>query len=257
MNFNSTVESIMTTQLDTWNPDEQSLEDITRFAQDKTYDTVPVKRNGQIEALLYVAAGEIKPITHDLLLSRDTPIPDALALLSASHHPAFLVLYRQEIEGILTPSDFNKVMARSYFYNLLAQLEMLLAEHARDYFEKNLDDLVAIIKPVDKTVPQYRRKILERSKGTERKNLNLDLVHNLTLDELECLVLSNEGLRENLGFADLSHAERLFDGINDGFRRKVMHPVRLLLSDQFGIEELNQFVHQVVDLITLLEEQAG
>src|SRR5690606_14924962 len=132
-------------------------------------------------------------ITRDLLLSRDTPIPDALALLSASHHPAFLVLYGQQIEGILTPSDFNKVMTRSYFYSLFAQLEMLLAEHARNFYKKKLDDLVAVIKPDEKTVPQYRKKISERSKGAERKNLNLDLVHNLTLEELECLVRRDKG----------------------------------------------------------------
>ena len=80
-------------------------------------------------------------------------------------------------------------------------------------------------------------------------------MHNLTLEELECLVRRDKGFREKLGFTDLSHAEWLFNGINDGFRRKVMHPVRPLLSNQFGIEELNQFVHQVVGLITLLERR--
>ncbi|MBZ0299511.1 MAG: hypothetical protein K8J31_07225 [Anaerolineae bacterium] len=252
MNFISTIEGIMTSQLTTWNPDEQSLADITEYAQKNSYDTIPVKRNGQIDGLLYVVAGEIKPITHDLLLSRDTPIPDALALLSASHHPAFLVLYRQEIEGILTPSDFNKVLARSYFYNLLAQLEMLLAQHARVFYS-NTDDLVGIVKPDNKTVPQHRKTIRERHSSAERKNYNLDLVHSLMLEELECLVQKDEGFRKKLGFTDLMHAEQMFDGINSGFRRKVMHPVRPLLSDQIGIEQLNQYVHQVVDLITLLE----
>lgn len=252
MNFITTIESIMTTQLYTWNPDEQSQKDVIKYAQDKAYDTVPVRRDDRIEGLFYVATGQVKPITHDLLLTRDTPIPDALALLSGSHHPAFLVLYRQHVEGILTPSDFNKVMARSYFYNLLAQLEMLLAERGCAFYV-NEDDIVAIIKPDDKTLAQYRTKIQERSSGDEREKFKLDLVHSLMLSELQDLIFKDTKFCESLGFVDVEHAQPLFAGINNEFRRKVMHPVRPLLSDDIGIEQLSRYVHQVVELINLLE----
>jgi hypothetical protein len=252
MTFITTIESIMTTQLYTWNPDEQSKEDVVKYATDKLFDTVPVRRNGRIDGLFYVSTGQIERITHDLLLTRDTPIPDALELLSASHHPALLVLYRQQVEGILTPSDFNKVMARSYFYNLLAQLEMRLADHVRAFY-RDENQLVAIIKPNDKTVPQYRKKIRERSSSDERKKYALDLIHSLMLSELQDLIFKDVPFCERLGFVNLEQAQRLFTGINDEFRRKVMHPTRPLLSDTIGIEQLSQYFHQVVELINLLE----
>lgn len=250
MEFITTVSGIMTTQLYKWDVDKQSQDEVIAYAQEKSYDTVPVAKGDNIHGLFYVDKGEIKPITHDLLLTRDTPIPDALTLLCDSQHPALLVLYRQKIEGIITPSDFNKVLARSYFYNLLAQLEMLLAIHARKHYPKT-DDIVALIKGDGDTVSQYRKTIEKRSKGAERNKLNLDLVHNLFLWELESLVRKDEDFREYLAFTDLPQVERLFEGINGDFRRKVMHPTRPLLSDGDGIKELNQYVHQVVELIDL------
>ena len=252
MSLITTVEGIMSTQMYVWNPDEQSKDQVISHAIKETYDTVPVKQNGQINGLLYISTGEIKPIRHDVLLSRDTLIPDALTILSSSHHPALLVLHGQQIDGILTPSDFNKVMARSYFYHLLAWYEMLISEKTRQFYTDQ-NEIIELIRPPEKTLAQYRKKVRERSKSAERNNLNLDLIHNLTLDELESAVLNDSVFCLSLGFKDINHAEHLVDGVNAGFRRKVMHPTRLMLSDDFGIDELNQYVHQVVELIDVLE----
>lgn len=253
MEFITTVEGIMSTNLLLWDGTRRTKNEVVTEAAKKAYDTVPVCRTGRIDGLLYVATGRTRKITHDLLLSRDTPIRDALEILSASPHLSLLVLYRQKIEGIVTPSDFNKVLARSYFYNLLAQYEMLLAEHARRHYI-DLNVMVVLLKPEDKTVPQYRKKIRERSSSAESANYAIDLIHNLYLEELESLILKDESFRSRLGFTDLGHAERLLNGINNGFRRKVMHPTRPLLSDTLGIEQLNIYVNQVAELVRLLSK---
>jgi hypothetical protein len=253
MTFITTIVGIMTAPIFVWNPDEQSEDELIAYAHDKTYDTVPIRRNGRFEGLFHVETRAVKPITHDLLITRDTPIHDGLDFLSNSQHPSLLVLYRQHIEGIVTPSDFNKVIARSYFYNLRAQLEMLLAERARAFYE-NEDDIVALIKPDDKTLAQFRREIRDRSSGTDRRKFNLDLVHSLMLSEMEALVFKDETFRLSLHLSTRDEAERLFSNINKEFRRKVMHPTRPLLSDDEGIEQLSQQVQQVIQLVELLKK---
>lgn len=247
----STIEYIMSTVLYTWNPLDKDKQTITAEAETLTYDTFPVVYDGRITHLLDINSGDEHPINRELLISRDTPISDALTLLASSPYASFLVLYGQTIQGIITPSDFNKVTARSYFYNLLAVLEMELAERTRAYYS-DTNDIVTILQPSDKTIAQYRKAILSRSSSTDRKTLGLDLIHSLMLGELEDLIKKDGKFRTHLGFRDELHYQTLFDGINGSFRRKVMHPTKPLLNDAHGLVELNRWVHQTIRLINLL-----
>ena len=54
MSLITTIEGIMSTQMYVWNSDEQSKDQVISHAIKETYDTVPVKQNGQINGLLYI-----------------------------------------------------------------------------------------------------------------------------------------------------------------------------------------------------------
>jgi hypothetical protein len=243
----------MTAQLFVWNPQECSEEEIVADARALEFDMIPVESHGQIREILHVESRERRLITHELLLTCDTPIPDALTILNSSPYPALLVLQRQTITGIITPADFDKVLARSFYYSLLAHMEMLLAELTRLHYEDH-DEIVNLLKPDDKTLAQFRTKIRERSNSVERESYKLDLIHNLTLEEFFALVLKDDTFLAELGFKDREQAEELSNGINVEFRRKVMHPAKPVLSNQFGIDKLCQNIERVTKLREILSE---
>ena len=53
-----------------------------------------------------------------------------------------MVFHRQEVVGLVTPADINKLPARVYVYNLIGELELGLANRVRRHFANGSDKLL-------------------------------------------------------------------------------------------------------------------
>jgi hypothetical protein len=62
----------------------------------------------------------------------DTPLGALMPAMARS--PFLLGVEGRAVSGLVTPSDLNKQAGRTYYYLLVAAVEMNLAERIREYF---------------------------------------------------------------------------------------------------------------------------
>ena len=148
----------------------------------------------------------------------------------------------QDICGVITPADLNKLAARTYFYNLLAELEITLAGfiHKHKYTE---DKIFALIGDDEKRQEQIQKKLDDAS-------LELDIVHTLYLSEMVNLLQrdNDDTLRKKLGFSSKRQVKKRLNGLVD-FRNAVMHPFTPILSKEIGVEKLHKRLNRTVKLL--------
>jgi hypothetical protein len=104
-------------------------------AREDGYNVVPVTEESRIVDVLLVAEERTEPLTRDWLVSRDTGLPALLDLFVETAKPVLLVLHGQDVVGLVSPADLNKLAMRVYLYHLIGGLEMglkdLISEHFR------------------------------------------------------------------------------------------------------------------------------
>jgi len=218
-----TVETIMTPReaLLTWEQGDDLTAVLDRSGQLR-YDVIPVTENGHITRVLCTASGQTEPLTSTWLVSRDTNIPDLLGLLLQTQRPGLLVFYRQDVIGIVTPADLNKLAARFYLYGLLGDIEMALSERVRTVVQDDTE-IIALLSENRQAGVQSALADLKQA------NLDVDVVQLLTLADLFNVIEKHVALRESLGFASKSQAEKAFSGLND-LRNQTMHTNRTILT---------------------------
>jgi hypothetical protein len=195
------------------------------------FDYAPVTRAGFLcgyvrQDVLAAGArtvGDVhEPLTAVALVAGDTPLA---TLLPALCRMAFqFVVEGESIGGIVTPSDLNKQAGRSYFYLLLAELEMEMAERVRAGFPDQEDVLTVL--------PAGRADGIRKRMGEERRDDVLpDVISALDLTDLLNLVKRSDVLAAALGSRSASAFDReVLRPITD-LRHRVMHTVRTMASD--------------------------
>lgn len=246
-----TVETLMTPREDllTWErgPDPSALR---AEAKRERFELVPVTEGGRIVGVLHSETTEEESLTDKWLVSRDTGIPDLLSLFVESERPGFLVFHRQEVVGLVTPADLNKLPARVYFYNLIGEVELALAGWIRDHFTGDSDELLL-------TLSEGRRKeIKERESSLAEGNANVDPIQLLDLSDLVNIVAKREELRAGLRFYSRRQTERALNDIVD-LRNRTMHPVRPLLERiPDDLVRLHERVEQACDALHRLRSRS-
>jgi hypothetical protein len=236
-----TVETIMTarSQFITWDG-IAPLDILWERATQLKVDTIPVEQNEYIVAVLSRGSALPVPLTPEWLVSRDTAIPDVVRVFAEKSKPCLFVFYRQEVIGIVTPADLNKLPARTYFYNLLAELEMLIADRIRHCYRD--EEMILSLLRSDRVDNAKRR--------MERHDLEIDIVNALELTDLLKLARNCPAI-----LSALRISKNRFDDIFnpfDEFRNRVMHPSNLILNDQKGIEKLNNRVQNALNMLNEL-----
>jgi hypothetical protein len=219
-----TAETLMTArdELRTWERGTD-LSPIHEEARKQHYDLIPVTENGRIVAVLRTGATEAEPLRDQWLVSRDTGIPDLLTIFAKSRRPAFLVFHRQDVVGLVTPADFNKLPARIYVYNLVGELELALASCIRNHFGEDSERIL-------QRLSKGRRHDLEEDHGELiHGNVDIDVVQLLDLSDLVNIVIKRKELREELGFPSGNQAKNALNSLVD-LRNRTMHLVRPLLE---------------------------
>ncbi len=239
-----TVETIMTGRnlLLTWDGNAP-LDILWEQATQLKVDTIPIEEHGQMVGILRRGHDTPAPLTPAWLVSRDTAIPDVVQAFAEKAQPCLFVFYRQEVIGIVTPADLNKLPARTYFYNLLAELEMTIAEIVRRQYDTEQDAILTLLDRQDE-IDTIKAQMAA-------SDLSIDIVHSLNLSDLVNLARKDETFRQSLGFPTPKQVEKHMNGLVY-LRNDIMHPVRLILDDYTGIEKLNERIQRALEILNRL-----
>lgn len=194
--------------------------DLTR----RQFDHAPVvDQRGRVTGV--VAVGDLKKGTsvgacsaglHECaVVSADTGLPDVLRFLQDD--PFLLVLEGRNVGAILTPADLGRPASRTYFYLLLAQLEIALAAVVRQDYPIQQ---VAFAELTD----TRRGQVLELLNRLRKSDELIDEVAALSLSDLLRIAAANPQYK-----AMFTSAPRAWHELTvelGRFRNDVMHPVR-------------------------------
>jgi hypothetical protein len=243
-----TVETLMTPRQDLLTCEEGAARSsVCDEARRRRYDLVPFTREGRIAGVLRVDGGEPETLTDRWLVSRDTPIPDLLSLFLESGRPGFLVFWRQDVVGLVTPADLNKLPARVYLYNLIGEVERALALRIRHHFAGDAGKLFGVLSA--KRGQELEAHLALLAEG----NVDVDPMQLLRLSDLINIAAKHEALRLELGFPSRRALETALGGLND-LRNRTMHPVRPLLQRiPEDLERLQRYGQQAGEVLRRLE----
>lgn len=187
------------------------------------YDVIPVGDKGKIIGFMTKEKPfDIQMIENGWIITQDTPISDLVHLFEENKKPAYFVYYRDEIVGILTPADLNKLPARIYIYSLLGDVELMLSEIIRNEPGISQRDILNSIGA------GRSEEIIKDMNKLQDQNVDIDVVQLLYLSDMLSVVQKSSILRKRLSFSSRSNAEKGLSGIND-LRNKTMHLVKPVL----------------------------
>lgn len=121
----------------------------------------------------------MRPLDGSMLISAGATLRELIPLLGES--PYRLVVTKKGIEGIVTPSDLQKLPVRLYVFALITHLEMLMREIiARRY--PNDDDWLALL------TDDSRKDINKDWRRLKKRDLNISKLECASLN-VECTIL--------------------------------------------------------------------
>ena len=142
------------------------------------FDYLPVKENEEVVGLLHRAKYATEDATGlvrdamcnlrgDLIISANAGILSYIA--GAEERPCRLVLQGNQLNGIVTLSDLQKLPVRPALFLLITHVELLMAEWLRT---KELSEK----KVLDNLIPKRRDGINGKWKDLQRRNLAIDIL---------------------------------------------------------------------------------
>ena len=172
------------------------------------------------------------------VVSADTGLPDVLRFLQED--PFLLVLEGRHVGAILTPADLGRPASRTYFYLLLAQLEIALAAVVRqDYPDQSL--------ALTELTLERQESIQGLLRDLRASDDLIDEVAALSLTDLLRVAGANDAYREV--FVSGSWSWRALSAELGRFRNDVMHPVREFReASSMGMSKLLDQVHRLEHL---------
>ena len=172
------------------------------------------------------------------VVSADTGLPDVLTFLQDD--PFLLVLEGRHVAAILTPADLGRPASRTYFYLLLAQLEIALAAVVRQDYPIQR---VALAELTD----SRRRQVLELLNRLRKSDELIDEVAALSLSDLLRIAAANPQYKARFTSAPRAWHEQTVE--LGRFRNDVMHPVRdFREASPVGMRRLLNQVHRLEHL---------
>jgi hypothetical protein len=217
-------------------------------AAERRYDVVPHREYGCITGIVRVSTGEMEPLTPRWLLSSDTSMPDLLETLAESDPAVRLVLYGDEVVGLVSAADLNKLPMRAYLYHVVGLLELSIATFVRQKHRGDLMELVELL------CGKKRRSVLGHLEGMTEGNADVDPVQLFDLSDLITCLEKSEKCRGPLGYVSRNQAHDVIGGLNE-LRNGTMHLVRPVIasvSEDSG--KLRDRVARAWELIEKLEE---
>jgi hypothetical protein len=178
----------------------------------------------------------------DFLVSADATVAQLLGWLAASQ--LLFVLDGHDITGFVTPGDLNKQPGRTYFFLLLAEVEINLAEIVRRLFRG------APSRQLELLGSRRRKKVLERFTLAEAADREPDYVAYFNLADLLSVVRRSADAHVLLGVPSASAWDRATRSFVD-LRNAVVHGVRDLVDAKRGPSELQTIDARLREAVSL------
>lgn len=239
------VETIMTPRHNNgwlvWQEDK-SPQDQWDVAEQSGVDMLPVlDRDKIIGVRERVNKDQIIPFADDWLISRQISIRELVEMFAISKRAWLFVSDTKDVIGIVTPADLNKLPARTYFYSLLAELEMLIAQQVRNHFGQNHQAILTLLNN-----PKELEDVEIKMRDSDMK---IDIVHFLDLSDLVEIIKKEDAIRKDWNeLGSRKMVEKKLGGLV-ALRHDVMHPVRFILDDYKGVGTLNERVKRTIELL--------
>lgn len=185
-----------------------------------------------------------EPIRAEELVSADAPVSQLLAWLISM--PCLYVLDGRRITGFVLEADLNKQPARLYFYLLIANLELGLAQRLRSLSAADEARLIGAMSDDMATKLQALRE------AGRTDDADADLVAYMTFSEILRLAGRIDEIRGPLGFAtrkDWDSTKSLIE-----LRNAVMHPAKELVGRRCTLVRLAGLDTKLRDLLRRLDD---
>jgi len=215
------------------------------------YDYAPVTAKGRVVG--YISRGQlvraeadkpIRNITRSLaggtIVSGDTSIGDLMEWIPKQR--ILFVLEGREVTGFVTVWDFNKQPARTYYYLVLAGLEIAMADLVRWRYGKNQSNLIGFLGSRD------AEQLMERVEMDRRASGDGDLVSYLNFKHLLRIFEKDRALRAELGKYGRDRWNARTRPLGD-LRNEVMHPVTTLVTKPEDMVTLARSIDTAVELV--------
>jgi hypothetical protein len=153
--------------------------------------------------------------------------------------PLFLLDENNQVAGLITVADLDKVAVKMYLFALISELELTLLKIISSDYHK--------LREVCKC--GYCIKARERRKGKVYPDKNLEEYHYLYLTEIIHIILKSESLCEShRKVKSIFHSNSY--GEIDTLRNAVAHP-KPIVTDDFPLEKLVRLHNLIRDAIAL------
>jgi predicted RNase H-like nuclease/CBS domain-containing protein len=239
------ADSIQARHLQVWlgdalilTPDEPAVAASRRLAE-RNFDRAPVGVDGRLigvaeRARLAAAPDSVvadvsERIDPALLVSADAPVALLLGWLATTEF--LFVLDGHAITGFVTAGDLNKQPGRTYFFLLLADVEMRLADLVRHRHRGPPAELLALL--VDERAEEVR----DQHAAAQAADREPDVVAYFNLADLLRVVARDPDLLGVLGLPSRQAWKALTSSFPE-LRNAVVHGVRDLVDGQRGPSEL-------------------
>lgn len=170
-------------------------------------------------------ADKVQRLTARVLVSGDAPVAELMTYLE--DRPFLFVVEGREIAGLVTPSDLNKQPGRTYFYLLIANFEIAIAEMVRSRFPDQLDAL--------RLISEARQgSVTSRLADLRMGDVDADVVAALDFTDLLTVVKNTPDLVAAFGEFSPGSWQRKVCGPLTSLRHDIMHGVRTLATDEPG-----------------------
>lgn len=222
-----------------WFRPEDSAAEALRQLDANHFDNAPVLKDGRTVGVasrvalsgqsVQTVADVLSPLGADLLISGDATVADLLSWLSVA--PLLFVVDGHDVTGFVTPGDLNKQPGRAYFFLLLTELEIGLAEIVRRLYRG------APSRPLELLTKGRRNKVFSLYAKAVAADREPDYVAYFNLADLLRVMRRSSEASLLLGIESSASWERT-TGAFVQVRDAVVHGVRDLVDADRGPREL-------------------
>jgi len=243
-----TVYNIMTPR-DQWNTINMTGNDEISELQNVNleFDVTPVVRNNEINTFIEKDyPNQEQGISTEWLISSDTTIPNLLNIFIVTNKKALFVLQNQDIKGLVSPADLNKMESRVYVYLLIGQLEIALSEFITKKGKFSREEILSSLS-ADRQV-----EIINKEQELLDSNFDPNIIELVYLSDLFTIIQKNEQLFNLLNFQSRKQTKKAMSGIND-LRNDTMHLNNPLISKKDdGMTVLASRINKILYLLDLI-----
>ncbi len=208
----------------------------------KNYDIMPINEEGKVtsyvERELLEKEKQIEPavrqITTDVIVSADTCVSEMVDLFQRSRF--FFVNKRNDLVGLVTYADLNKIPMRVLLFVLISQFEFLLLTLIKKFYRKETW--------ISKLALERQEKIKELYNEKRKHDTDISFEDCLNLGDMIELLECDSELRVFVGYASLSSCKKEC-GYLDILRNNVMHPSNSLIKNYIGVKKLSSRIRRL------------